>query len=67
MTPYSAQKNKILEMMKGLDEPLADLKVASITESQGLFTVHYFIYHTGCYKVPPLVLSKEIGQNSLLT
>ena len=35
LTPYSAQKNKILKMVKKPDETLCNLKVASITESQG--------------------------------
>ena len=35
MSPYSAQKNKILEMVKKLPDELCKLRVASITESQG--------------------------------
>ena len=35
LSPYSAQKSKILEMVKQLPSDLRRLKVASITESQG--------------------------------
>ena len=39
LTPYSAQRDKILMMVKDLDKILSDLKVACITESQGDFYV----------------------------
>ena len=35
LTPYSAQKNKLLEMVKKQPGKLGKLKVASVTESQG--------------------------------
>ncbi len=37
LTPYSAQKNKLLEMVKNLPREFRKLKVASITESQGIY------------------------------
>ena len=37
LSPYSAQKNKILEMVKKLPGELRKLRVASITESQGYY------------------------------
>ena len=35
LTPYSAQKNKLLEIVKKLPREFRNLKVASINESQG--------------------------------
>ena len=35
LSPYSAQKNKIMGMLKDRTDNLKNLKVASITESQG--------------------------------
>ena len=35
LTPYTAQRDKITMMVKGMDKILSDLKVACTTDSQG--------------------------------
>ena len=39
LTPYSAQKNKLLDMVKKLPGELKKLKIASVTESQGIYSI----------------------------
>ena len=41
LTPYSAQKNKLLNMVKKLPGELKKLKIASVTESQGTIRTWY--------------------------
>ena len=38
LTPYSAQKSKLLEMMNTLPREFSRIKVGSIIESQGIMT-----------------------------